>query len=216
MPRGLHAHVEPGRYKRNKDTGDYEMTEADPDFQGCFFGYFDQLIGGIPVLGRGYQGFANYRSSGRKEEMLGDLGGVCITQGLKECGSDAMYRSLQFSLVEVTQRLEQDVPLCALDAVLSTAGRLIEAGQLRTVDSLRLGYVVWQDRGHAYRLMPTWVIEGELFESADADYRVPVTSLTDEPAEYASVYIDAQTGELIDPFSGRAGRAYDAPALIAR
>lgn len=214
MPHWIHAHTDPGRYKRNKNTGDYDKIEDDPNFQGCFFGYFDQMIDGIPVLGRGYQGYAGYKGASRKEEMLGDLGGICITQGLGEYGSDELYRSLQFSLIETTQTVAQDVPLCDLESVLCTAQTLIEAGQLRTVDSLRLGYVVWQDKAHTYKLMPTWVIEGELFESADRGYQVPVTSLTDAPIEYSRVYIDAQTGKLIDPWNTAAGRAYDAPKLV--
>ena len=214
VPHWIHAHVEPGRYKKDASTGDYVLEAEDPDFEGVFFGYFDQAIDGIPVLGYGYQGFADYKSAGKKDEARGELGGVCITQGLKEIGSDALYRSLQFKLLSVTQMFAENASLCGLDAVLKTAGELIEAGQLRTVDSLRLGYVAWLDRAHTYKLMPTWVIEGELFESAQAGYRTPVTRLTDQPGEYASVYIDAQTGALIDPFGTGDGRAYDAPALI--
>ena len=213
-PHWIHAHVEPGKYKKDELTGDYVLTQEDPDFQGCFFGCFDQVIDGIPVLGYGYQGFAGYKGAGKKGENLGQLGGVCITQELKDVGSEELYRSLQFKLITVTQTLADDVPLCDLDAVLATAGALIEAGQLRTVDSLRLGYVVWLDEAHTYKLMPTWVIEGELFKTAQDGYSVPVTSLTDQSAEYASVYIDAQTGELIDPFETGDGRAYAAPALL--
>ena len=214
VPHWIHAHVEPGKYKKDEAAGDYVLTQADPDFEGVFFGYFDQAIDGIPVLGYGYQGFAGYKGAGKKGENLGQLGGVCITQGLKEIGSDELYRSLQFKLISVTEKIADDARLCGLDAVLATAGELIQAGQLRTVDSLRLGYVVWFDEAHTYKMMPTWVIEGELFESAQDGYSVPVTSLTDQSAEYASVYIDAQTGALINPFETGDARAYDAPELL--
>ena len=214
MPHQLHAHVEPGRYKKDKNTGDYVKTEDAPDFQGCLFASFDQVIDGIPVLGYGYQGYAGYKGANKKGEALGQLGGICITQGLKDMGSDALYRSLQFKLIATGEQLAKDVPLCSLETVFETAGRLIEAGRLRTVDSMRLGYVVWLDKAHTYRLMPTWVIEGELFERADKGYRTPVTILTDEPSEYANVYIDAQTGELINPWKTGDSRAYDAPELV--
>ena len=213
VPHGLHAHVDPGKYKQDKNTGDYVKVQDDPDFQGCLFASFDQTIDGIPVLGYGHQGYADHKSASRKEELRGNLGAICVTQGLKDAGSDEVYRSVQLSLIEPTELLARDVPLCGIDAVIETARGLIEAGKLRTVDSMRLGYAAWLNRAGGYALMPTWVIEGELFETADAAYRTPVTILTDQPGEYATVYIDAQTGELIDPWNTAAGRAYAAPKL---
>ncbi|MEG0759175.1 MAG: hypothetical protein RR505_12260 [Raoultibacter sp.] len=213
-PHWIHAHVDPGKYKKNKTSGNYDQVSECPDFQGCLFTYFDQLIGGIPVLGYGYQGYADYEGASRKDENKGALGGTCITQGLKEVGSEELYRSLQFRLITPSQILAEDVPFCDLDAVLQTAGQLIEAGQLRTIDSLRLGYVVWLDKKHTYQLMPTWVMEGELFEDAKKSYKVPMTILSDEPVEYANIYINAQTGELINPWTSAKNRAYDAPELL--
>ena len=214
IPHWLHAHIDPGKYERLTAIRDYVKVQDDPDFQGCFFAYFDQLIGGIPVLGYGYQGYADSRSASMKDETRGDLGCVCITQGLRDIGSDELYRSLQLSLVSPTESLADDVPLCGLVDVLKTAEELIRAGQLRRVDSLRLGYVVWLNDKHTYQLMPTWVIEGELFASADADYRTPATILSVTPPEYVNVYINAQTGELINPWKSNKNHAYDAPELL--
>lgn len=213
-PHWLHAHIDPGKYERLTAVRDYVKVQDDPDFQGCLFAYFDQLIDGIPVLGYGYQGYADIMSNRGQDEMRGDLGCICITQGLKDIGSDALYRSLQLSLVVPTDPLADDVPLCGLDEVIRTAEGLISAGQLRTVDSLRLGYVVWLDEQHTYKLMPTWVIEGELFASADAEPRAPMTVLSTVPPEYANIYINAQTGELINPWKSSKHRAYEAPELL--
>lgn len=214
-PHWLHAHVDPGKYEKNKAINDYEKVREDPNFQGCLFAYFDQTIDGIPVLGYGYQGYADYKSAGMRDESKGMLGGICITQGLRDIGSAELYRSLQLKLISVTDLIAEDVPFCSLDAVIQTAEQLIKAGQLRTVDSLRLGYVVWLDQKNTYQLMPTWVIEGELFANAAADYRAAKTILTSTPTEYANVYINAQTGELIDPWKSNKNRAYDAPSLIS-
>lgn len=213
-PHWLHAHIDPGKYEKDKAINDYEKVRDDPNFQGCLFAYFDQTIGGIPVLGYGYQGYADYKGAGMKDESKGVLGGICITQGMRNIGSEELYRSLQLKLISVTDLIAEDVPFCSLDAVIQTAEQLINAGQLRTVDSLRLGYVVWLDQTNTYKLMPTWVIEGELFTNAAADYRTAMTILTSTPSEYANVYINAQTGELIDPWKSNKNRAYDAPSLI--
>lgn len=214
IPHWLHAHIDPGKYKKNKAINDYEKVRDDPDFQGCLFAYFDQTIDGIPVLGYGYQGFADYKGAGMRDENKETLGGICITQGMRDIGREELYRSLQLKLISVTDLIAEDVPFCSLDAVIQTAEQLINAGQLRTVDSLRLGYVVWLDQTNVYKLMPTWVIEGELFANATAGYRTAMTILTDTPSEYANVYINAQTGELIDPWKSNKNRAYDAPNLI--
>ncbi len=213
-PHWLHAHIDPGKYEKNKAINDYEKVREDPNFQGCLFAYFDQTIDGIPVLGYGYQGYADYKSAGMRDESKGMLGGICITQGLRDIGSEELYRSLQLKLISVTDRMAEDVPFCSLDTVIQTAEQLIKAGQLRTVDSLRLGYVVWLDQKNTYQLMPTWVIEGELFASVTADDRTARTILSSTPTEYANVYINAQTGELIDPWKSNKNRAYDAPSLI--
>lgn len=213
-PHWLHAHIDPGKYEKSKAVNDYEKVQDDPDFQGCLFAYFDQTINGIPVLGYGYQGYADYKGAGMKDESKGNLGGICITQGMRDIGSEELYRSLQLKLISVTDLIAEDVPFCSLDTVIHTAEQLISAGQLRTVDSLRLGYAVWLDQTHTYKLTPTWVIEGELFADATADYRNATTILTSEPSEYANVYINAQTGELIDPWKSNKNRAYDAPSLI--
>jgi len=213
-PHYLHAHIDPGKYEKNKAINDYEKVRDDPDFQGCLFACFDQTIDGIPVLGYGYQGYADYKGAGMRDESQGMLGGLCITQGLRDMGREELYRSLQLKLISVTDLIAGDVPFCPVDAVIQTAEQLISAGQLRTVDSMRLGYVVWLDQTNTYKLMPTWGIEGELFADAAADYRTPMTILTDIPSEYANVYINAQTGELIDPWKSNKNRAYDAPSLI--
>ena len=135
----LHAHIDPGKYEKDKAINDYEKVRDDPNFQGCLFAYFDQTIGGIPVLGYGYQGYADYKGAGMKDESKGVLGGICITQGMRNIGSEELYRSLQLKLISVTDLIAEDVPFCSLDAVIQTAEQLINAGQLRTVDSLRLG-----------------------------------------------------------------------------
>ena len=41
IPHWLHAHIEPGKYQKNKAINDYEKVRDDPDFQGCLFAYFD-------------------------------------------------------------------------------------------------------------------------------------------------------------------------------
>ena len=214
IPHWLHAHIDPGKYEKSIAINDYEKVRDDPNFQGCLFVYFDQMIDGIPVLGYGYQGYADYKGAGMRDESKGNLGGICITQGMRDIGSEELYRSLQLRLISVTDLIAEDVPFCSLDAVIHTAEQLISAGQLRTVDSLRLGYVVWLDQTNTYKLTPTWVIEGELFADAAADYRAAITILTSAPSEYANVYINAQTGELIDPWKSNKNRAYDAPSLI--
>ena len=50
IPHWLHAHIDPGKYEKNKAINDYEKVRDDPNFQGCLFAYFDifhHLFGGL-------------------------------------------------------------------------------------------------------------------------------------------------------------------------
>ena len=95
----------------------------------------------------------------------------------------------------------------ACGRVIAAYEELIAQGKLRSVDSLRLGYAAWDGKDGGYVLTPVWVLEGEIFASATADYKVRPTQNSDKPLEYGYVLVDARTGELIDPFDTGADRS---------
>jgi hypothetical protein len=177
--------------------------------------YFDQVMRGIPVLCYSMNSFSRY-SVTLKQESRGYVGGIAIMQGLKDIGLEDTFYSTQYSLLKEQQEIEQDLPLCSLDHVVDTYEKLIEEGKLRTVQSLRLGYVVWYNKGEpeSYTLLPAWVLEGELFRDADAVRSNPLTAYSGTQGEYGPILVNAQTGELIDPWNLSQSRSFDKPDIL--
>ncbi len=186
------------------------------DPQAPLMVYFDQVMRGIPVLCYSMNSFSNY-SKTFKQENRGYIGGVAIIQGLKDIGLEDTFYSMQYSLLKEQQEIEPDLPLCSLDQVIDTYEKLIEEGKLRTVQSLRLGYVVWYNKGEpeSYNLLPAWVLEGELFRDADAERPWPLTKYSDKPGEYGPILVNAQTGELIDPWNANPDRSFNKPEILS-
>ena len=211
IPHGIEAYIDPGKYVFNKNTGNYEKVEDRPEFEGVLFVRYDQLLKGIPVIGYSYDGFF---PPYEKSELLGSLGGDVITHGMRYVGSDDSWWHFGLKLLMISKVQREDVPLASVSKVIETAGDYITEGKLRSVDSLRLGYVAWLNKDGGFTLMPTWVIEGEVFADAQKGYEAPHNIFNNRPQEYMNLYINAQTGEIIDPNQKGADRAYMAPRLI--
>lgn len=186
------------------------------DPQAPLMVYFDQVMRGIPVLGYSMNSFSRY-SVTLKQENRGYVGGIAIIQDLSDIGLEDMSYSTQYSLLREQREMEPDLPLCGLDRVIGTYEKLIGEGKLRTVQSLRLGYVVWYNKGdpESYTLLPAWVLEGELFRNADEERLRPLTKYSGTPGEYGPILVNAQTGGLIDPWNKNPDRSFDKPDILS-
>jgi hypothetical protein len=212
VPHWVHAYGEMRFYDSNTDT---YSGDPWPDFQGPMMVYFDQVIRGIPLLCYSMNSFSHYTGP-VQQETRGFIGGIAIIQGQKDIGLDDMSYSMQYSLLKEQQEIEADVPLCRLDQVINTYEQQIADGKLRSVQSLRLGYVVWYNKGEpeSFTLLPTWVLEGELFRGSNEERHNPVTQSTVIPSEYGPILVNAQTGELIDPWNSSPDRSFDKPDIL--
>jgi hypothetical protein len=76
--------------------------------------------------------------------------------------------------------------------------------------------VLWRNKGQeeSYTLLPTWVLEGELFRSAKSEYQVPMTQSATMALEYGPLLVNAQTGEFVEPWNTSPNRSFDAPKLL--
>ena len=92
---------------------------------------------------------------------------------------------------------------------------LIRAGRLRKIANLRLGYAVWlNETGSAFTLLPTWVAEGDLYPDAETPDEPNEKQYDAVSSYWGSILINAQTGELIDPYNAASDRSFDKPDLI--
>lgn len=112
-----------------------------------------------------------------------------------------------FSLQEIVQ---DDMPLLPFDAVKSQVEELIQAGYIRWVDSVSLGYVQYATEAEReYLLVPSWVIWCEYVK--DGPEEDPTASLYEDSAFYHNerfvpIMINAQTGIRVEPMATDAGR----------
>jgi hypothetical protein len=150
--------------------------------------YFDQVLNGVPVLG-----YVNPDDVGRGYSSY--LGGIVIFQ---DKGMDSLYTSTEIYGLGQDTVVDEDVSLCDFSQILAYLEQLISQGRLRKVTSLRPGYAAVYDQDGESTLRPAWALEGELFDSAHADYQIPVTEAMTEPLEYVTIFVDAQTGERMD------------------
>lgn len=128
--------------------------------------------------------------------------------------------SLFIGTLTEQEMLAEDIPLCSLDQVIQNLESKIELGFIQQVASLRFGYALYNDptiassrdrRVSAYDVscfyaVPSWVIECVFSENPreNAVDRINAQALNDsdfdEYGAMRTIMINAQTGEMLDPF----------------
>lgn len=218
VPAFMEAGNDTKSYEYNKKTGEYEIIKDTPDFEGVLSAEYNQLLYGIPVLGWPYEGFSRCLTDNRmKGEEMGMMGARASMCTMKYLGSDDISFDMSLILLSTQSILQEDIPLAPVSTIISSAEEFILSEKLRRIDSFRLGYVAWRKNDKEFLLMPTWAIEGEVFSDADAEHKYPddFYGHRDYAAEYQKLYINAQTGEIINPWQTDNNRSYKAPALLS-
>lgn len=212
-----------GTEARAHDGGTQRITYGDAwePYAGPLTVSFYQLMCGVPFLGAA-DAMLIQPSGGRAPSLTaqGNLATV-KSMGLYGRGQGAFavrgwWERVTLSLLREQAVLVEDIPLCGLGRMIAAYEALIRRGQLRRVDSLRLGYVGWYRGGtsEAMTLVPCWALDGLLQRTAREEPVVcpdsgAARSIYDEA--YHTVLVNAQTGELIGPWRRDADRSYDPP-----
>lgn len=213
-PSRLEVQVCHDDYLKNEKTGIWERVNYEDKYALDMQLWFNQQIQGVPIIAWGYEGFFNWGGDMKKGEGQGSLGGYAFINPLSHIGrKDYSWRVL-LKLLQVRDILQQDVPLAPVSKVIQTAEEYIRDGKLRSVDSFRLGYTVWLNNNGCMTLFPTWAIEGLVFEDSESEFEYPPEWSDRYALEYQYLFINAQTGEIIDPQNKTADRAYRPPKLI--
>lgn len=211
LPHRLIAYQGDMKYDSRTDTYSGDPL---PESEATLMVYFDQMVGGIPVICGAAESFTRYAGTNNRETQRYH-GAIAITQGLKSIGLDEMYRSFQFYLLSPAALLAEDVPLCSFERVKETYLDLVRAGRLRKLTSLRLGYAVWlNETGSAFTLLPTWVAEGDLYPDAETPDASDEKQYDAVSPYWGPILVNAQTAELIDPYNAASSRSFDKPRLI--
>lgn len=127
--------------------------------------------------------------------------------------------------VRESTELADDVPLCSYDTVIAVLESEIEAGHIRAVYSLDLGYALYNVANTSRKPGWSWTETAEFYAaptwrcvclySKEAKKEVPGEAYDDPYPSlyYKEVYVNAQTGEFVDPTNNRKGCG-DYPGLI--
>lgn len=185
---------------------------------------FEQLYAGIPILTYVNNMFTTFASlpAGEGPSIRVAPGISLYSRSMMVYGAEGLEETFNFNTVAVEETICDDLPLASVSEVIKTYEQLITAGQLRLIDKLRLGYVMWEDSENPgkFLLYPAWVAWGVLVEKPgkaawkDAKYPTLEQSNYQISTEYGPIIVNAQTAELINPWRADKNRSYDAPALI--
>ncbi len=116
------------------------------------------------------------------------------------------------------EMLSEDIPLCSLEQVIAGLEKKIEAGYLQRVFSLNFGYVLYNDPNfpddtrsafdaECFYAVPSWVIECAYMVDPKDTFVYDYEALIDKDPDIsertvvgaATITINAQTGEMLDP-----------------
>lgn len=133
---------------------------------GGYLLHYRQIFDGIPVLRRVLE---LYNQSEARlpapEEHLGYGGEMTVYQ------ADEQEYGLWLKLYTQQDTPYADVPLCSFATVKAELEKKIDAGLLRGVKSVQLGYIAYPDPkdNTLFWLLPGWVIEGDVYPDAKTE-----------------------------------------------
>ena len=168
----------------------------------------NQTFHGIPIVQRGWEKFKGNRPGPVEYERLG----LMITDE----DSWAFGASLKREIGTVVD----DVPLIPVQNVIAQLEKMIEAGNIRDVYSLELGYCLYMDSQNVgqYHLYPVWKCECSYFESPKGEIWTDGSIYTAEAyrsrGDYETFAFNAQTGELIGKKTCVVANDFYCPSII--
>ena len=161
---------------------------------------------GVPILGHVYNSVLN-----PKDGAMDLIGDGKLTFSMQ---SDDYY-DLDGRMLQESEVIAEDVPLCSIDPVIAALEKEINAGHIRTIYSLNLGLALFNVPGTVNRI--NYVYSKEYYQEIQY-YAVPMwqcmciytesakkqisQDIIEHPAlsmYYMPLYVNAQTGELFDP-----------------
>ncbi len=174
---------------------------------------FKQVIRGFPALGNAHLTYQHgrMRTNHRWE-------GVYDNWINLEMSSPVSY-SMSVKLWQEESILHEDIPLVPFEKGKAQIEKMIRDGLIRHIRRIQLGYVAYVEPDHNTKhwiLVPTWVVDCDWFPDAKDDFWK--AEFEDEANPYARsgahlLYINAQTGKLLDPMDTSRNRS-DAPKIL--
>ena len=195
-------------------VGLYKDKDNAPLVDHCGYGFdFKQVIRGIPARGNAHLTYQHgrMRTNHRWE-------GVYDNWINLEISSPVSY-SMSVHLWQEESILHEDIPIVSFEKGKAQVEKMIRDGLIRHIRRIQLGYVAYVEPDHNTKhwiLVPTWVVDCDWFPSAKDGFWKE--EFEDEANPYARsgahlLYINAQTGKLLDPMDTAKKRS-DVPQIL--
>ena len=135
--------------------------------------------------------------------------------------ADGSEHQIMINLLDVRSEEYADIPLASLDEVLENVAKEIEAGHIRQVFSVRLGYLLYSNpdmTDHAWAV-PRWVVDCNYItkdsEATVKRFRENDDNLVDiwNKWEFLQMPVDAQSGEPIIMTTGDE-KTFSVPEIV--
>ena len=175
-------------------------------------------VAGIPVMSHIQDAVVSHHGSSRNDELW-------LRPDCSACydGYTGELSHVYLTPLTVKETLAEDIPLCPFDQVLDQIEKEIEAGHIRKIYEIELGYVLYNEPGvyrgktggntllerkinareqsqqARYYLKPMWQVNCLYVEKATGKLR-DVSDYTDDERnsiDYYQLLFDAQTGERV-------------------
>ena len=182
--------------RKQDDLGDYKKDYP----KGTYCLYYRQKMEGIPI----YMEIGSKMLTTDKTKVSQDIALKC--ERISHLSEVNWFEFMDYTsfflnavLLKEEKILQEDVPLASLDEVVGRLEEEINAGHIRDVFALRLGYVCYLDEGspETYTLHPAWICDCIYAESPKQEIEIPVFSdAFRDNFCYEQIIIDAQTCEL--------------------
>ena len=136
--------------------------------------------------------------------------------------SNASDHQIMTNLLDVRSEEYADIPLASLDDVLASIRKEIEAGHIRRVFSIRLGYLLYSNpdmTDHAWAI-PRWVVDCNYITEENKELAEKFHEWDDGSVniwnawEFVQMPVDAQSGELIIMTTGDE-KTFSVPEIVA-
>lgn len=175
-------------------------------------------VAGIPIMSHIWDTVVSHHGTTRNDEIWRP-----VTSDIAYDGYLGGLSHIYLTPFTIKTVLAEDVPLCSFDKVLAVVESEIEAGHIRKIYEIELGYVLYNEPGvyrsrknsertayeqyqtvHHYA-RPMWQVNCLYVEKTTAELR-DVSGYTDDERnsiDYYQLLIDAQTGELVEQNTAR-------------
>ena len=188
----------------------YEKGTINPVFPGYYWMELRYTLHGVPLWGCAIE---SVRERKPQEVVLPLIHINFSMQG-------DHYYEMNGMILQEKEMYAEDVPLCSVDQVIVALESEITAGHLRAIFSLDLGFAIYNEPGDTrktghmvydvdknYYAVPAWqcrciYVDLEKKQISEDNFTQPELSMYYQP-----LYVNAQTGKLLDPLDNHLGCA---------